>query len=253
MLFRFRKIAALLICCIAVNTAYAGGGSTEVTQLANNSELLKSVEEAVKQVDLLTKQVDMFTKEFTKLAGIDKIFRSIGEVAKIYQKVKGIIDKTQGLVYNMANVGEELKQRFKSMGDLKNLAKAEDFVKEVKKIGETQMETVRKTIEATGMAMEELTTTDAQALSEIQKVAQKADSESQLIQATNNLLAFMAEDAMKLRHAVMMQTQMTGTAIEAERAKETAAQVEHELLYKPVELNKNVDTSDTVEKLHSNW
>jgi P-type conjugative transfer protein TrbJ len=80
------------------------------------------------------------------------------------------------------------------------------------------METIRNTMEAIGVAFEELTNDDASALEEIQKKASTAKGRNELIQATNQILGFMAEDAMKLRQLQMMQAQMAGTAYEAERA-----------------------------------
>ena len=60
---------------------------------------------------------------------------------------------------------------------------------------------------------------DTSALKELQKKAGSAKGRNELIQATNQLLGFLAEDAMKLRQLQMMQAQMAGTALEAERAK----------------------------------
>jgi P-type conjugative transfer protein TrbJ len=81
------------------------------------------------------------------------------------------------------------------------------------------METVRSTMEAIGVSFEELVNDDASALKELQKKASFAKGRNELIQATNQLLGFLAEDAMKLRQLQMMQAQMAGTAYEAERAR----------------------------------
>jgi P-type conjugative transfer protein TrbJ len=147
------------------------------------------------------------------------LFRDIKGIVGVYSKVKGIIDKTKGLAYNLANMDEELKRRFKSYADLSNLTRVEDFSTTYREIVGTQMETVRSTMEAIGVAFEELTNDDASALEELQKKAGSAKGRNELIQATNQLLGFLAEDAMKLRQLQMMQAQMAGTAYEAERAR----------------------------------
>ena len=54
---------------------------------------------------------------------------------------------------------------------------------------------------------------------ELQSKASSARGRNELIQATNQLLGFLAEDAMKLRQLQMMQAQMAGTAYEAQRAR----------------------------------
>ena len=145
----------------------------------------------------------------------DQLFR---DVQGIYSKIKGIIDNTKGLAYNLANLDEELKKAFKSYGDMDSLSKVSDFASEYRNIVDTQMETVRTTMEAIGVSFEQLINDDASALKELQNKASSATGRNELIQATNQLLGFLAEDAMKLRQLQMMQAQMAGTALEAERA-----------------------------------
>jgi P-type conjugative transfer protein TrbJ len=211
-------VAALIPLCLASSSATAGGGitggSTEMTQLANNAELVEQVAQLAEQINnQITMIQDMI---YNTLTVPDQLFRN---VKGIYSKVKGIIDKTQGLAYNLANLDDELKRRFKSYSDLSSLSRVSDFSSEYKNIVGTQMETVRSTMEAIGVAFDELVNDDASALEELQSKASTAKGRNELIQATNQLLGFMATDAMKLRHLQMMQAQMAGTAYEAERAR----------------------------------
>jgi P-type conjugative transfer protein TrbJ len=206
--------------CFIANAALAGGGmtggATEMTQIANNAELIEQVAQLAEQIqNQITMIRDMI---YNTLTIPDQLFRNIKSIVGVYSKVKGIIDKTKGLAYSLANMDEELKRRFKSYSDLSNLSRVEDFSTTYREIVDTRMETVRNTMEAIGVAFEELTNDDASALEEIQKKASTAKGRNELIQATNQILGFMAEDAMKLRQLQMMQAQMAGTAYEAERA-----------------------------------
>jgi P-type conjugative transfer protein TrbJ len=206
---------------VAAPPAFAGGGmtggSTEVTQLANNAELVTQVGQLAEQIaNQITMIQDMI---YNTLTIPDQLFRDIKSIVGVYSKVKGIIDKTKGIAYNLANLDDELKRRFKSYTDLSGLSKVSDLSAEYKNVVVTQMETVRNTMEAVGVSMEELATDDASALEEIQKKAGSAKGRNELIQATNQILGFLAEDAMKLRQLQMMQAQMAGTALEAERAR----------------------------------
>ncbi|MDR0649260.1 MAG: P-type conjugative transfer protein TrbJ [Synergistaceae bacterium] len=214
-----KKIAALcVLCCFAANAAFAGGGltggATEITQLMNNSELVAQVAQLAEQIqNQITMIQDLI---YNTLTIPDQLFR---DVKQIYGKVKGIIDTTKGLAYNLSNMDEELKRRFKSYADMSNISTASGFVSEYRDIVDTQMETVRSTMEAIGVSFEELVNDDASALKELQSKASSANGRNELIQATNQLLGFMAEDAMKLRQLQMMQAQMAGAAYEAERAR----------------------------------
>ncbi|MDR1020600.1 MAG: P-type conjugative transfer protein TrbJ [Synergistaceae bacterium] len=229
---KLKKVIALsLLFCLAANAAYAGGGltggATEITQLANNAELIEQVAQLAEQIqNQITMIQDMI---YNTLTIPDQLFR---DVKGIYSKVKGIIDKTKGLAYNLANMDEELKRRFKSYADLSGISAVSDFSAEYRNIADTQMETVRSTMEAIGVSMEELVTDDASALTELQNKASSAKGRNELIQATNQLLGFLAEDAMKLRHLQMMQAQMAGTAYEAERARDDLSRRRIEAFFK---------------------
>jgi P-type conjugative transfer protein TrbJ len=182
--------------------------------MMNNAELIKQVTQLAQQIqNQITMIQDMIHNTLTIP---DQLFRN---VKGIYSKVKGIIDRTQGLAYNLANMDEELKRRFRSYADMSSLSLVSDFSSEYKAIVGTQMETVRSTMEAIGVSFEELVNDDASALKELQQKASSATGRNELIQATNQMLGFMAEDAMKLRQLQMMQAQMAGTAYEAERAR----------------------------------
>jgi len=216
---KLNKIIALcLLFCFLTNAVYAGGGITggarEITQLMNNAELVKQVSQLAEQIhNQITMIQDMI---YNTLTIPDQLFR---DVRGVYSKIKGIIDRTRGLAYNLANMDEELKRRFKSYSDIGYLSRVSDFSSEYRSIMDTQMETVRNTMEALGVAFEELINDDASALAVLQSKARSAKGRNELIQATNQLLGFLAEDAMKLRQLQMMQAQMAGTAYEAERAR----------------------------------
>ena len=131
-----KAIALCLLFCFAANTAYAGGGvaggAREITQLLNNAELIKQVAQLAEQIQ---NQITMIQDLIYNILTIpDQLFRSVKDIIGVYSKVKGIIDKTKGLAYSLANLDEELKNRFKSYGDMGSLSKISDFSSEYRKI-----------------------------------------------------------------------------------------------------------------------
>ena len=211
-------IALWVLACVCVGTGLAGGGgmtggATEATQLLNHSELVTQISKLSTQIsNQITMIQDMVYNTFTIP---DQLFR---DVKQVYGSVKDIIGKTQGIAYNLSNLDDELKRRFQSYGDLSKLVTTEGFSTEYRNVVTSQMETVRSTMKAIGVSFEELVRDDTSALKELQNKASTAKGRNELIQATNQLLGFLAEDAMKLRQLQMMQAQMAGTALEAERA-----------------------------------
>ena len=217
-----KKIAVLCVLCVfAVTAAHAGGGlgggATEATQMMNNAELVEQVAKLAEQIQNQIKMIQDMV--YNTLTIPDQLFRNVKNIVGVYSKVKNLIDRTKGIAYNLANLDEELKRRFKSYSDLSGLSRVTDFSSEYRSIVGAQMETVRTTMEAVGVAFEELEKDDSSALEELQKKASSAKGRNELVQATNQLLGFLAEDAMKLRQLQMMQAQMSGTAYEAERAR----------------------------------
>jgi len=209
----------VLVCLVYVGTAFAGGGgltggATEATQMLNHSELVTQISQLSTQISNQIRMIqDMVLNTITIP---DQLFR---DVKQVYGSVRDIIGKTQGIAYNLSNIDDELKRRFKSYTDLTKVVDVEDFSTEYRNVVDTQMETVRTTMEAIGVSWEELVKDDASALKELQSKASSATGRNELIQATNQLLGFLAEDAMKLRQLQMMQSQMAGAAYEAERTK----------------------------------
>jgi P-type conjugative transfer protein TrbJ len=126
MMRKIRIVALCLVICVVANTSYAGGGltggATEMTQMMNNSELAAQVSKMAEQIhNQITMIQDMI---YNTLTIPDQLFR---DVRGVYSKIKGIIDRTNGLIYNLSNFDHELKRRFKSYGDMASLSRVSDF------------------------------------------------------------------------------------------------------------------------------
>ena len=245
-------LAAMVLLCALANTAFAGGGggltggATEFTQIANNSELAAQVGQLGRQINNQIKMInDLITNTLTMP---DQLFR---DTKQIYFSVKRVMDRTQGVAYHLSNLDDELKRRFKSYSDLNRLATVEDFSAEYRKVVETQTNTVRSTMEAIGVSFEELVKDDTSALKELQKKASSAEGRNELIQGTNQLLGFLADDAMKLRQLQMMQAQMAGTAYEAERTQSDLSNKRLEDFFKrPVKVDVYIPDKSLIDGLN---
>lgn len=213
------------------------GGAREITQLLNHSELVTQIgklsEQINNQITMIAKEVEQIINQITMIQ--DMIFNTLslpqqlfGNVTQIYSKIKGIMDKTKGIAYTMMNFDEEMKNRFKSYSSMSSIQTTKDFQKEYRQIIETQMETTRTTLEAIGVAWDQLENDDTKTLKQLQDIAKSAEGRNQIAQSTNQLLSFLGEESLKLRQLVMIQAQMTGVALEAERAEKDAGQKLHE-------------------------
>ena len=241
---RKKRITCLLIIAMLLSSSSvcAGGGgltggATEFTQLLNNSELAAQVGQLSTQINnqitQITHQVNQITNQITMIQ--DMILNTMklpqqifGNVTQIYSRIKGLMNQTKGIAYTMANLDTEMKTKFRSYMNMGHLSTATDFQQEYRKIADAQMETARTTMESLGIAWEQLENDDTEALRKLQEIAQSAEGRNQIAQSANQLLGFLGEDSIKLRQLIMMQTQMTTVALEAERAQKDAAQKRHE-------------------------
>jgi P-type conjugative transfer protein TrbJ len=159
-------------------------------------------------------------------------------VAQVYNGIKDVMSQTQGIAYQLGNFDTELKNKLKSYSDLSSmLQNAPDFQREYKKIIDTQRETTQDTLKSLKVMGDDMMNNDSVILEQLQNKAKSADGRNEILQAGNQFLNFIAADLMKLRQLMMMQSQMTGVAIEAERSKEDVNQVQYETMNKPIQFD----------------
>jgi len=240
-MYKCKKVICMLMIILTLSSSKMavaggggiGGGAKEITQLMNNSELVAQVGQLSKQINnqitQITKQVEQITNQITMIQ--DMIHNTMGlpnqlfgNVTQIYGRIKGVMDKTQGIAYTMMNLDSEMKNRFKSYSNMSHLETTKDFQQEYRQIIDTQMETTRTTLKAINVAWDQLENDDTKTLEQLQNIAKSADGRNQIMQSTNQFLGFLSEESLKLRQLIMLQTQMTGVALEAERAKNDAAE-----------------------------
>ena len=243
----YKKIICMLIIIVFTISSFSSvviaggggltGGSTEFTQVLNNAELIKQVDQLSSQINNQMKQifhqVEQIMNQVKMIEDMVKNTMSLpqqlfGNVTQIYSRIKGIMDQTKGIAYTMMNFDEEMKKRFPSYSEMSNMQTARNYQKEYQNIVDTQMETTRTTLEAIGVAWNQLENDDTRTLEKLQNIAKSADGRNQIMQSTNQLLGFLSEESLKLRQLIMLQTQMTGVALEAERAKQDADRMRYE-------------------------
>jgi P-type conjugative transfer protein TrbJ len=94
-----------------------------------------------------------------------------------------------------------------------------DFQNEYAAIQETQRETIRSSMNATGVVYDQYTS-DADLLKQLQEKAGSTDERNQLLQMEVQLMSFSSQQLIRLQELSMMQMTNYSAALEAERAKE---------------------------------
>lgn len=238
-------IVLLLSSCAFAGGGGLGGGALESTQMMNNAELATQVGQLAEQISNQIRMIEDLI--YNTLTIPDQLF---GDVRQIYSGVKNVLNNTKGIAYTLSNFDEELKRRWKSYSDMSDFSEVKDFTEEYRNIVDSQMETVRTTLEAVNVSWEQMEQDDARALEEIQKKASTAKGRNELIQATNQLLGYMNEEALRLRQLQMLQAQQTGAAFEAERAREDLSKKRLEGFFEsPAEEPVNIPSGSLIDRL----
>lgn len=144
-----------------------------------------------------------------------------GEIMGTVNRIKGVYEKTKGVIFSMGQISEVMKQRFQSYESYSSLQNgrktAADFEADYKKITETRQETVLNAMEALNVKYDQYTS-DADFLTQLQKKAESAVGRNQILQAANQLNSFSAQQLMEIREMLMLQANLIATTAEAERA-----------------------------------
>ena len=126
---RFVSVMVILSLFFAflASSARAGGGmtggATEFTQVMNNSELMMQVSQLneslnneltqiANQITQITNQITMIHDMF--LNTLSAPMKLIGTITGAVQKVMGIYNQAQGLLYRLSNIDEEFYNKFYS-------------------------------------------------------------------------------------------------------------------------------------------
>lgn len=217
-------LTGLLLLATTPAPIYAGGlggGATEVTQIANNAQLIGIMGEEVKQyatqLEQLQQEVLQYqnmlerlkidTDNWTKLAG-----SQWGDVIGDLNKLAGAIRQGEAIAFSLANVDQVMRDRFKGYTDfldMKNL-KRDVFELNYKSWSKTLHDTVQSTMKGTSLQYDDFATEDA-TMKELQSMNDNAEGQMQALQVANQISAQYVGQLQKMRALLMLQNQLIST------------------------------------------
>jgi P-type conjugative transfer protein TrbJ len=184
------------------------GGSTEVTQIANNAELIKQVAESIKMVHNQIVQIENMIFNTLNLPN-----QIISTFTENIDKIRGIAEKIEGVAYQVANLGERFQSQFKGFKP------TTDYVGLYKDLARQTKETADAAINVIESVAQE-NKKDSQKLENLAQSSGSAEGRQQAIQAGNQLLAFLGEQLMKLQELNMSYSTFAIEQIQAKNEKE---------------------------------
>ena len=236
------SVLAVLTCVISdllVVSADAGGGlgggATEFTQLANNSELAAQVAQLERslqhEIQMLLDNITMITNQITMITDMVQNTlalpqRLIGKVTGAIQNVMNAYNRVQGILARLSNIDDQFYERFYSATKSGNTGAASAWVKnyanEYFRLSEALEQEAKKTLESLKVSANDITDS-SKVLDELASNASSATGRNSILQAGNEIMRFMGGELLKVRTLLVEQTKTYIDYAERQRSKEDAA------------------------------
>jgi P-type conjugative transfer protein TrbJ len=212
-----------------------GGGATEMTQLMNNGELVKQVQQMeqslrneiqmlLDNVTMIQNQVTMIQDMFQNTAQLPN--QMVDQVTGAIRNIIGSYNKMDGILGKLSNIDEDFYDRFYSAKESGAGGTSAGWIKnyseEYFKLSEALEEQAKKTVESLKVSADDITDS-SKLLETLSKNAASATGRNAILQAGNELLGFMGGELVKTRTLMTEQTKTYLDYAERERSIQDAA------------------------------
>ena len=223
----FKKLIQLnisLSLVFAVTVQAGGGGitgATEMTQLANNGELVASV---AQEAQILQKNIEQYQLMFKNFQTLPDFIKT-GAAQDLAQLAK-VVDYGQALAYSSAGLEGSFNGVYKGFDYYKNLSGTQAKNVQLQKYvdwAKSSQDSVLGALKAANMQSSQFGSETA-TLDEIKSQMATAQGANQIMQVGGQIAAAQVEQLQKLRELQMAQMQMQGAAIAADADQKAAEQ-----------------------------
>jgi P-type conjugative transfer protein TrbJ len=214
-------IAAIVSASLALAAppSFAGsvagfGGSTEITQLANNIELVQSY---LQQVQSYATQLQQYQNMIQNTLNIPaQVWGSIeGEL----MGVASVVQQGQALAYSATNIASQFENTFKGF-----TFTGTDFKKEYRDLSRKTMDTLKGSLMAANMQSNQFAT-EEMTLKQLRTMSQSATGQMQAIQVGSQIAEQQVQQLQKLRQLMMAQLNQQNTYMAGQEQKDATRKV----------------------------
>ncbi|MFA5501646.1 MAG: P-type conjugative transfer protein TrbJ [Sulfurovaceae bacterium] len=246
------SIALSAVLCTQLNAGSVGGfgGSTEITQLANNSQLAAQYGKQLQQYATQIQQYQTAVQQFTNQVQSYKLMlQNIGQLPQTQwnqftssvNKMRQIMDNTAGMTYTAANYDQMFKKLYPKYDTL--LASGQvDPTSVYKSLSNQTNATVNDSLKRLNLTQADLEN-DVTTMRELQNVSQSAQGQLGAIQAANEIALHQTNTLKKLQQTMMLQANMQAQTVAAQQAEKDVSKVEWEKIRGRSDVNKNNNKS----------
>lgn len=193
------------------------GGSTELTQLANNIELVQSYLQQARayatQLQQWNTQVQQYQNMVTNTLNIPN--QIWGQITNELSGVANLVKQGNALAYSATNIGSQFQATFKGF----QFPTGFNYKTEYQKWSSTTMDSLKGALEAAGLQSQQFATEEA-VLQQLRGMSSGAKGQMQAIQAGTQIAEQQVQQLQKLRQLMMLQLQSQNTYLAAQQNKE---------------------------------
>jgi len=227
-----RKIIAFFLILVSALPAMAGGGgitggATEMTQLANNSELGvivgKEIEQIAKQVEMIQNQINQYQEMVRQgMALPETMWKS---VEQDLMQLKNSVQMTSGLYSSLGSLDQIFRQTNPGIvpRNDRGMTYEEWYAKQSEGYRDN-IEATLKGIDTSSLQMER----DSEVLKRLYEQSSSAVGQMQALQAGNAIAAETVQQLMKLQMAINRQTMLMAASLAAEQDRKDSDKADYE-------------------------
>lgn len=193
------------------------GGSTEITQLANNIELVQQYAQQVQayatQLQQFQTQIQQYQNMVTNTLNIPN--QVWGAVQADLMGIANVVKQGQALAYSATNIGTQFQNTFKGF----QFPAGFNYKTDYKNWSKTTMDSLKGALEAAGLQSQQFATEEG-VLTSLRGMSQSAQGQMQAIQAGSQIAEQQVQQLQKLRQLMMLQLQSQNTYLAAQENKD---------------------------------
>lgn len=239
-----RMMAAALACSLASTPlaagGAAGGGSTEWTQILNNSELIALVGKSSEQINNQIRQITQLAEQIQNQI---RIYQNMvqntaqlpmqiwGQVEADLKRLQSLVSTGQGIAFSMGNADDVLRQRFQSYANFRtNLPTGQTFSSTWENWSQTNRDTIGATLRAAGQTSEQFSSEES-TMKQLRNLSQSSDGQMKALQVGHQIAAQQVAQMQKLRGLFAQQVSMMGTWYQSQQAQADLGQARRESFF----------------------
>lgn len=193
------------------------GGSTEITQLANNIELAQAY---AQQVQTYATQLQQYATMVQQYENMVKNTLNIpsqlwGKVQADLQGVSNIVRQGQALAYSAQNIGAQFENLFKGF----RFPSGGSYSTDYRNWSKATMDSIRGAMEGASLQSQQFATEEG-VLEQLRSMSQNASGQMQAIQVGSQIAEQQVQQLQKLRQLMMVQMQAQNTYLAAQENKD---------------------------------